>query len=148
MTDSSGDNHPPTQPPPPSTVPPASNPPVDEDQAKWGTHIMGQPSTPTTHPDNQTAASWRAEDQQQRFNQQHPYVVYSPVERSSDNPFESVVNMFNSWSHRAETVAKNIWHNCKLMIYDGVAFLSFLLLPFVFFFFVLIYFGPVSNCFL
>ncbi|KAL3502605.1 hypothetical protein ACH5RR_037054 [Cinchona calisaya] len=109
MTDSSGTYHP----PPPSTVAPAANPPVNEDQAKWGTHIMGQPAAPTTHPDNQRAASWRAEDQQQRFNQQHPYVVYSPVDKPSDNPFEPVAHMFNSWSQKAETVAKNIWHNLK-----------------------------------
>ncbi|CDP15741.1 unnamed protein product [Coffea canephora] len=106
MASSSGNKHPPPQPTPPSRAASAATPPIDEDQAKWGTRIMAQPAAPTTHPDNQRAASWRAEDQQ------HPYVVYSPVEKPSDNPLESVVHIFNCWSYRAETVAKNIWYNC------------------------------------
>ncbi|XP_027062638.1 GEM-like protein 5 [Coffea arabica] len=105
MADSSGNNHPPTQPTPAPTAVPEATPPIDEDQTKWGTRIMGQPAAPTTHPDNQRAASW--------VNQHHPYVVYSPVDKPSENPCESVIHMFNSWSHRAETVAKNIWHNLK-----------------------------------
>lgn len=83
------------------------------DQQKWGTHIMGPPAIPTCHPDNQKAALWRAEDQREEFHPQ-PYVVYSPIDqRSSNNPFESVVNMFNSWGNRAETIARNIWYNRK-----------------------------------
>ncbi|CAI9089774.1 OLC1v1024408C1 [Oldenlandia corymbosa var. corymbosa] len=106
-----GENHPPQQQPSPPPPTAAEQQPGDQDPAKWGTHIMGQPASPNSHPDNQRAASWRAEDQQQRFNQQHPYVVFSPVEKPSDSPFESVVHMFNNWSNRAETVARNIWHN-------------------------------------
>lgn len=87
------------------------------DPAKWGTQVMGQPAAPGSHPDNQRAALWRAEDQQQSYynNQQHhhPYLMYSPVDKPNDNPFESVVHMFNSWSHKAETIARNIWHNLK-----------------------------------
>nr|GME06560.1 GEM-like protein 5 [Ipomoea batatas] len=90
-----------------------SQAPAEMDPQKWGTHVMGRPAVPTTHPDNQKAALWRAEDQHQEFHPQ-PYVVYSPVDRPpSNNPFESVCHMFNSWSHRAETVARNVWHNLK-----------------------------------
>ncbi|KAM3307443.1 GEM-like protein 5 [Capsicum chacoense] len=84
------------------------------DQQKWGTHIMGPPAVPTSHPDNQKAAAlWRAADQKEEFHPQ-PYVVYTPVDhRPTNNPLESVVNMFNSWSNRAETIARNIWHNLR-----------------------------------
>lgn len=84
------------------------------DQQKWGTHIMGPPAIPTSHPDNQKAALWRAdnEDKREEFHPQ-PYVVYSPIDRPTNNPLESVVNIFNSWSNRAENIARNIWHNLK-----------------------------------
>jgi hypothetical protein len=39
--------------------------------------------------------------------------MYTPVERPADNPFEHVVNMFNTWSRRAEEIGRNIWHNLK-----------------------------------
>jgi len=102
-TGSSSSNHP--------QQPPSTAAPAEEDTAKWGTHVMGQPAAPATHPDNQKAAAWRAEEQQQKFNQHHPYVVYSPVEKPSGSPFESVAHMFSNWSNRAETTARNIWHN-------------------------------------
>ncbi|PHU30043.1 GEM-like protein 5 [Capsicum chinense] len=76
------------------------------DRQKWGTHVMGPPAVPTTHPDNKKAALWKAHDQQ-------PYLVYSPVEKTSNNPFDSVAHVFNSWSNRAETIARNVWHNLK-----------------------------------
>ncbi|XP_047967036.1 GEM-like protein 5 [Salvia hispanica] len=76
---------------------------------KWGTHIMGAPAAPAVHPDNQQAALWQAEE-----GPQPPYVVIAPVERSAaDSPLDHVVNVFNSWSHRAEEIARNVWHNLK-----------------------------------
>ncbi|KAB5519017.1 hypothetical protein DKX38_023336 [Salix brachista] len=38
----------------PTDHPPAS----DEETKKWGTHVMGPPSAPNVHPDNQQAALW------------------------------------------------------------------------------------------
>ncbi|KAL1565351.1 GEM-like protein 5 [Salvia divinorum] len=86
---------------------------------KWGTHIMGAPAAPAVHPDNQQAALWQAaEEGPQQYYQiqqpQQPYVVLAPVERSAaDSPLDHVVNIFNSWSHRAEEIARNVWHNLK-----------------------------------
>ncbi|CAK9157529.1 unnamed protein product [Ilex paraguariensis] len=93
--------------------PPAGPPPSHEDTKKWGTHIMGPPAIPTIHPDNQKAALWNAGDHQQQYHHQ-PYLVYSPVDKPSNNPFEPVIHMFNSWSHRAETIGRNIWQNLKM----------------------------------
>ncbi|KAJ9709592.1 hypothetical protein PVL29_001193 [Vitis rotundifolia] len=84
----------------------------DEDAKKWGTHVMGAPAVPTVHPDNQKAALWRADEHQQIYHQ--PYVQYSPVEKPSNNPFEPVIQTFNSWSRKAETIARNIWHNLTM----------------------------------
>ncbi|XP_041013185.1 GEM-like protein 5 [Juglans microcarpa x Juglans regia] len=95
----------------PSTKTSFSYPPSDEDTKKWGTHIMGTPAAPTVHPDNQKAALWTAADHQQIYHQ--PYVVYSPVEKQSHNTLEPVINMFNNWTRKAETVACNIWHHLK-----------------------------------
>ncbi|XVE66120.1 hypothetical protein DITRI_Ditri08aG0055200 [Diplodiscus trichospermus] len=83
----------------------------EEETKKWGTHIMGPPAAPTAHPDNQKAALWSVSDHQQIY--ELPYLVYSPAEKPSNNPFEPVINMFNAWSRKAETVARNIWHNLK-----------------------------------
>ncbi|KAA3482825.1 GEM-like protein 5 [Gossypium australe] len=85
--------------------------PSEEDIKKWGTHVMGAPAAPSAHPDNQKAALWNARDHQQIH--ELPYVVYSPAERPSHNPFEPVVNMFNTWSRKTESIARNIWHNLK-----------------------------------
>lgn len=89
----------------------SSEPPSEEDTKKWGTHVMGAPAAPAVHPDNQRAAQWNAADYQQIYHQ--PYVRYEPIEKPSGNPFEPVIHMFNSWSRKAETVARNIWHNRK-----------------------------------
>lgn len=97
--------------PPSSAATSSTSPPSDEETKKWGTHIMGTPAVPTVHPDNQKAALWSAADHQQIYHQ--PYVVYSPVDKPSNNPFEPVVHMFNTWSRKAENVACNIWHNLK-----------------------------------
>ncbi|XP_059656584.1 GEM-like protein 5 [Cornus florida] len=85
---------------------------TDEDTKKWGTHIMGPPAVPTIHPDNQKAALWGADDHQRSLHHQ-PYLQYSPVDKPNTNPLEPVIHMFNSWSSKAETVARNIWHNLK-----------------------------------
>ncbi|KAK8706499.1 hypothetical protein V6N13_050061 [Hibiscus sabdariffa] len=82
----------------------------DEDEKQWGTHIMGPPATPVAHPDNQkAAASWVAGDHQRIY--ELPYLVYSPAEKPTPNSFELAINVFNTWSRKAETVARNIWHN-------------------------------------
>lgn len=98
----------------------SSHQPSSEDQEamkKWGTQEMGSPANPASHPDNQMAATWRADDHQRLFytqqQQQSPYVVYSPTERPPSNPFESVANVLNTWSRRAEDVSRNIWHNLR-----------------------------------
>ncbi|XP_051122089.1 GEM-like protein 5 [Andrographis paniculata] len=91
----------------PDQKPPA---PAEEETKKYGTHLMGPPADPTVHPDNQQAALWQAQGPAQG---PQPYVVYAPVDKPADNPVEYVVNMFNSWSHRAEEIGRNIWHNLK-----------------------------------
>ncbi|KAL2455571.1 GEM-like protein 5 [Forsythia ovata] len=80
---------------------------------KWGTHIMGTPAVPTCHPNNQKAALWAASDQYDYQNHHSPYVQYSPIERTNISPLESVLQKFNSWSHKAESTAHNIWHNLR-----------------------------------
>lgn len=92
--------------------PKAKEPEVQPDSQKWGTHVMGPPAAPEVHPDNQKAALWTPEGPHQYYHH-HPYLVYSPVDKPADNPFEYAVNVFNSWSHKTETIARNIWHNLK-----------------------------------
>lgn len=93
---------------------PHVSPSTEEDAKKWGTHIMGSPAVPGVHPDNQKASLWSADDHQQISHQ--PYVQYAPVDKPTNNPFEPVIHLFNSWSTKAETIARNIWHNRKLII--------------------------------
>ncbi|XVE84221.1 hypothetical protein DITRI_Ditri16bG0153200 [Diplodiscus trichospermus] len=94
-----------------SSSPPPPPQPADQNSEKWGTHVMGAPAVPTCHPDNKKAALWGAGDQAQYSH--YPYLQYSPVEKSSNSPMESMLQFFNSWSHKAETMANNIWHNLK-----------------------------------
>ncbi|KAL3829441.1 hypothetical protein ACJIZ3_018243 [Penstemon smallii] len=94
-----------------STVPPP--PAHNENAEKWGTHVMGTPAVPTCHPNNQKAALWGVADQKDYQNHHQPYVQYTPIERSSNRPFDSVLQKFNSWSAKAESTAHNIWHNLK-----------------------------------
>lgn len=94
-----------------SSPPPPPPQPQAEPSEKWGTHVMGAPAVPTCHPDNKKAAMWGAGDQAQHFH--HPYLQYSPVEKSSNSPMESMLQHFNTWSHKAETMANNIWHNLR-----------------------------------
>ncbi|KAF5188204.1 Gem-like protein [Thalictrum thalictroides] len=76
---------------------------------------MGPPAPPSSHPNNQKAAAlWTAEEHSEP--QQHPYVQYSPVDhksKSNNNPIEPVIHVFNSWSNKAESLARNIWQNLK-----------------------------------
>ncbi|KAF5754182.1 putative GEM-like protein [Helianthus annuus] len=97
--------------PPGSSSPPKTSSP--EDTEKWGTHLMGQPAIPTKHPDNQKAALWKASDHQQIYHQQSPYLVYTPVDKPATNPLEPVIHLFNSWTTKADSIARNIWHNLK-----------------------------------
>ncbi|CAI9755223.1 unnamed protein product [Fraxinus pennsylvanica] len=113
---SSPDVNPPPLPPPYSQDPqpgPSSSTAHPKSEEKWGTHIMGTPSVPTCHPNNQKAALWGAGDQYDYQNHHYPYVQYSPVERTNSTPLESVLQKFNSWSHKAESIAHNIWHNLR-----------------------------------
>ncbi|GKC93904.1 GEM-like protein 5 [Tanacetum coccineum] len=99
-----------------SSTPTPDSPPSktqSEDTEKWGTHVMGQPAIPTKHPDNQKAALWNAGDHQQFHHEQSPYLVYSPVEKPVTNPLEPVINLFNTWTNKADSIARNIWHNLK-----------------------------------
>ncbi|XP_030450547.2 GEM-like protein 5 [Syzygium oleosum] len=106
-------------PPPPQYVASCSSssqPPCEGESAeKWGTHVMGTPAVPTIHPDNKKAAFWGATEAQAQSHH-HPYLQYSPIERSSgssSSPMENILHMFNSWSHKAEKVATNVWQNLK-----------------------------------
>ncbi|KAJ6347057.1 hypothetical protein OIU76_003704 [Salix suchowensis] len=92
--------------------------PIDQQPAsrketkKWGTHIMGPPSAPNVHPDNQQPALWNASGHQQLS--EHPYLVYTPREKSdksTQKPYEPVIHKFQEWGKNADTVARNIWLN-------------------------------------
>lgn len=92
----------------------SSPPPCNIDSGeKWpGTHIMGQPAVPTSHPDNKKAALFGAGggDQGQQY-YHHPYLQVNPVDKPSNSPMESILHKFNSWGKKAETMANDIWHN-------------------------------------
>lgn len=93
------------------------SPASDENPKKWGTHIMGPPAAPNVHPDNQQAALWNASEHQQI--PEHPYLVYTPIDKSemtTQKSFEPVIHKFQEWGKKAETVARNMWHNRKLML--------------------------------
>lgn len=105
------DSQTPQQPPPQHSS--SSSPAEEEDTKKYGTHIMGAPAAPNVHPDNQRAAQWKASDHQQIHHQQQPYVQCAPINKPTNNPFEPAIHVFNSWSAKAETIARNIWHNLK-----------------------------------
>ncbi|XP_021745794.1 GEM-like protein 5 [Chenopodium quinoa] len=103
-----------TQPQPQPQPQPQEAVPDHEDTKKWGTHMMGPPANPTAHPDNQQAALWRADEHQRQFFHDQPYLVYSPLDKApTNNPLEPVIHAFNTWSQKAETIARNIWSNLK-----------------------------------
>ncbi|XAR52047.1 hypothetical protein NMG60_11006895 [Bertholletia excelsa] len=111
-----------TPPPPPpqtgwpsmSTDPAAAGSSATEPE-KWGTHVMGAPAVPTSHPSNQKAALWTAPDHlEPKPNYPYWQLQYAPpVEKHNTSPMESILHKFNSWSRKAETTAHNIWHNLK-----------------------------------
>ncbi|KAF2301824.1 hypothetical protein GH714_029645 [Hevea brasiliensis] len=99
-----------------SSAPSSSSlqPPSNESNEKyWGTHVMGTPAIPTRHPDNKKAALWGAAASDQAAQFHHPYLQYSPVEKPSSSPMESILQSFNSWSKKTEIMAHNIWHNLR-----------------------------------
>lgn len=107
-----------------SSPPPSSssnnNNPVATGSENWGTHIMGTPAVPSSHPDNKKAALHeppQVQYYQHQHDQQHPYVQHSPVEKPSNSPMESILHMFDSWSKKAEATANNIWHNREFPLF-------------------------------
>ncbi|KAK7311316.1 hypothetical protein RJT34_09369 [Clitoria ternatea] len=85
----------------------------------WGTHIMGTPAVPSSHPDNKKAAlsgdDAARQPQQVQYYQHpvHPYVQHNPVDKPSSSPMESILSMFDSWTKKAELTAHNVWRNLK-----------------------------------
>ena len=92
----------------------SSSSPPNVGAENWGTHIMGTPAVPSSHPDNKKAAlqsGGGGQPQPVQYYQQHPFVQHSPVEKPSNSPMESILHMFDSWSKKAEATAHNVWHN-------------------------------------
>lgn len=86
------------------------------EEAKWGTKQMGPPAAPSVHPENQRAALWNPRGDDER----PPYVLErEPVSRplggggGGGSPMETILDLFNSWTKKAEDLAQNIWNNCK-----------------------------------
>ncbi|CAL0322741.1 unnamed protein product [Lupinus luteus] len=86
----------------------------------WGTHIMGMPAEPTSHPDNRKAALQSGTNEKQQHQPQdqyqyhpNPYVQNSPVEKPSSTPVQSILHSVDFWSKKAGTVANNVWHNLR-----------------------------------
>ncbi|KAG8643887.1 hypothetical protein MANES_11G078800v8 [Manihot esculenta] len=87
---------------------------TESNEKYWGTHVMGIPAVPTCHPDNKKAALWgAATDSAAAEPHHHPYLQYTPVDKPSSSPMESILQKFNSWSKKTETMAHNIWHNLR-----------------------------------
>ncbi|GAA0141271.1 hypothetical protein LIER_02451 [Lithospermum erythrorhizon] len=76
-----------------------------------GTHTMGVPAVPTSHPNNQKAAMWGASPVDQYQYQQHHQPQQKPP--TTTNPVDSVVHKFNSFTKKAELTANSIWRNLK-----------------------------------
>lgn len=95
------------------SFPEASSPPKVGTE-NWGTHIMGTPAVPSSHPDNKKAALQSGQPQPVQYyhdQHHHPYVQHSTLDKPSNSPMESILNMFDSWSRKAEATAHNVWHN-------------------------------------
>ncbi|BAT84741.1 hypothetical protein LR48_Vigan03g172700 [Vigna angularis] len=95
----------------------SSSSPPSVSTENWGTHIMGTPAVPSSHPDNKKAALQSGGSGGQplpvQYYQQHPYVQHSPVDKPSNSPMESILHMFDTWSKKAEATAHNVWHNLR-----------------------------------
>eukprot|EP00268_Persea_americana_P023606 TRINITY_DN23163_c0_g1_i1.p1 TRINITY_DN23163_c0_g1~~TRINITY_DN23163_c0_g1_i1.p1 ORF type:complete len:230 (+),score=40.45 TRINITY_DN23163_c0_g1_i1:90-779(+) len=72
-------------------------------EEKWGTQFMGAPAAPSSHPQNQKAATWLAPEP-------NPYVAYAP---SGKPPLETILDTFNELGRKAESLANNIWQHLK-----------------------------------
>lgn len=80
-----------------------------------GTKQMGPPAAPSAHPQNQQAAYWgphRSEYEDQPY-VLHQVPVQRPVMTPGQSPMENILDAFNSWTRKAETLASNVWHNIK-----------------------------------
>ncbi|MED6219504.1 hypothetical protein PIB30_036377 [Stylosanthes scabra] len=97
------------------SAPSSSSYPSAQNSEKWGTHIMGRPAVPSSHPDNKKAAVEGAPSEEPQLHYyHHPYVQHTPIDKPpSTSPMESILNMFDSWSKKAEVAANNIWHNLR-----------------------------------
>jgi len=83
----------------------------EEDSRKWGTKVMGPPSAPSAHPQNQEAATWTAPAEHPLPNS---YIVEpSPVVDNSKYSMKSVQQCFNNWTKQAEILASEVWTNLK-----------------------------------
>eukprot|EP01018_Ginkgo_biloba_P005775 Gb_14979 [translate_table: standard] len=118
----------------------APSAPVQEG-SRWGTWVMGSPANPGSHPVNQQAATWVAEEstaapptsasagpqppaathQQNLPSETNPYVAASPVPASSGkNSMEAVRDVLGRWgkkveeaTKKAEDLAGNVWQHLK-----------------------------------
>ncbi|KAK8939651.1 GEM-like protein 5 [Platanthera guangdongensis] len=81
--------------------------------AKWGTHQMGPPAAPPSHPENQQAATYWGPHRGDE--DPPPYVLLEPAPRhgSGGSPMETILDAFNSWTRKAETLATNVWQNLR-----------------------------------
>ncbi|CAN6485529.1 unnamed protein product [Victoria cruziana] len=83
-----------------------------EDQ-RWGTQVMGAPSEPSAHPQNQKAAHWVPTAGEEHLQQApYPYVVQSPLQKPN-SAMDTALHKFNKWSKKAESLASNIWLNLR-----------------------------------
>ncbi|KAK1259595.1 GEM-like protein 5 [Acorus gramineus] len=90
-----------------------AQPQPTEPHVLWGTKQMGAPSAPSAHPHNQEAALWAAKyPPGGAHDAGNPYTVMSaPVVKPAGSPLETVLDVFNTWTKNAESLANNIWHN-------------------------------------
>nr|UZC53419.1 abscisic acid-responsive 1 [Dendrobium catenatum] len=83
--------------------------------AKWGTHQMGAPAPPPSHPENQQAAAYWGPHRGDE--ERPPYVLLESNSHnrpaSGSSPMETILEAFNSWTRKAETLASNVWQNLK-----------------------------------
>lgn len=85
--------------------------PANGEEAKWGTKHMGPPAAPSAHPQNQQAAFWSPRPADDHC---PPYVLErEPVQKPSSSPMESILDFFNTWTKKAETMASNVWESLK-----------------------------------
>ena len=105
-------------------TPAAAGAPPAPEEASWGTKQMGPPAAPSAHPQNQQAAYWgphRSEYEQQPYVLQHvPVPPPQQQQRPSQSPMENILDAFDSWTRKAETLASNVWHNSNFFNFLGI----------------------------